>query len=159
MPGRKSRERMNDYSSGLSKFRTLETRCTELLQLVTCRGETQIRNIYKLTGCIPSLLTVSTFPSLVSFLSPSLRGWRDARKWCEERGNKEICFQRNETSFPLKWHVKRHPFLMAAAADHSWINCQLALTAVETFDAVCVCTCAVFTARAAVFSLCSLLPV
>ena len=28
---------------------------------------------------------------------------------------------------------------MMAAADHSWISRQSALTAVETFDGVCVC--------------------
>lgn len=43
----------------------------------------------------------------------------------EERGNKEICFWRKEEWFPLKHH---------AAADHSWISCQSALTA------GCICT-------------------
>lgn len=49
-------------------------------------------------------------------LSPSHQGWRDTRKPCEERRN-EIVFKRNETSFLLK----RRPFLMTVAANHSWI--------------------------------------
>ena len=39
---------------------------------------------------------------------------------------------------PLKPHVRRRPFVMTAASDHSWINCQSALTAVQTSDGVCV---------------------
>lgn len=46
--------------------------------------------------------------------------WRDGRKQCEDRKYKEICFQRNDTSFPLKSNVKRRLFLMRA--DHSGIS-------------------------------------
>ncbi len=116
--------------------------------------------------------TASTFPSLVSFpcilVPPTEDAWRDARKPSEERRNEEIRFKRDEMSFPLKLHVKRRPFVMTAAADHSWISCHhlSALTAVMTFDGVCVCTHTninkrhtVISCRAAVFSLYSLLPV
>lgn len=62
-----------------------------------------------------------------------------------------------EMSLPLKRHMGRRPFLITVAADLSCISCQSALTAVETIDGVYVCThvhC-VNTARAAVFSLLS----
>ena len=85
-------------------------------------------------GSIPKRLIASSFPSLAShpcvLVPPTREAWRDARKPCGERGNEEICFKGIETSFPLKRHVKRRPFLMTAAADHSWISCQPALTAV-----------------------------
>lgn len=45
---------------------------------------------------------------------------------------------RNEMSFSIQHHMKRHPFLNMAAADHSWISCQLSLTAEETFYGVCL---------------------
>ena len=95
-------------------------------------------------GYIPILLMHPRFPQLASFpcvfVPPTREAWRDARKPCEERGNEEISFKRNETSCPLKRHVKQRPFLMTAAADRSWISCQLVLIAIETLDGVCVWT-------------------
>ena len=94
--------------------------------------------LLSISGRIPSLLIASTFPSLASFpcvlVPPTVDARRDARKPSEERGNEEICFKRHETSSPLKCHAKRRPFLMTATADHSWISCQSALTAVETIS-------------------------
>lgn len=50
-----------------------------------------------------------------------------------ERGDEETCFTRNDTSFPLKQRL----FLMMAAADHSWIRCQLCKTALRKKVYIC----------------------
>lgn len=50
---------------------------------------------------------------------PRKDAWSDARKPNAEKGNEEICFTRNETSFPLKRHMRR------------CYDCQSALLAVR----------------------------
>lgn len=44
---------------------------------------------------------------------------------------------RKYVSREMRRHMKGRPFLTTAAADLSWISCQL--TAVEASDGVCVC--------------------
>lgn len=67
-------------------------------------------------GYIPILLKCIQVSLTCVLVSPTEDAWRDTRKPCEERRNKMV-FKRNKTSFLLK----RRPFLMTVAGNHSWI--------------------------------------
>lgn len=71
----------------------------------------------------------STFPLFASFPYFLIPPTEDVQR---KQGN-TVPFKRNETSFP----AKRHPFLMAAAADRSWISRLLRLE--RLLMGVCVC--------------------
>lgn len=63
------------------------------------------------------------------------------RKQRSTEETRRYVLRENETPFPPKHLLKRHPSLTTRAADHSWISCHSALTTIDTFDGVCVCTC------------------
>lgn len=59
-------------------------------------------NLREWVQYVPFSLNASLFPSLVSESLPMMHvAWRDVRKPISERGNEELQFQRNKTSFDV----------------------------------------------------------
>lgn len=108
-------------------------------------------------------LPIHVFLTCVFSLHLSTFLWGCMKRRKETMWRERKCKFLEKLHFSLKRHMKRRLFLMTEAADHSWIICQSTLPAVETWWSVHYANTnnrgTQFRSRAALFSLCSLLPV